>query len=188
MIKKKISNKGVTLSELALGVAILSISAMALVAGSRMVAKIQRQILLASIHREVQTELYAISKSVRNAQKLEVISYDTLRLKVFNTKQGYDTAIVPNFFMPANLGTVTFQYIVTPEGGYLKRTDTFNGISKDRILLKNILVPATLAEPIFTALSVEPYDAVQIVFRCNQGFFKTDPRLFEITAFMKTRE
>lgn len=160
--------------------------------GTRLVQLVQRQMVLANIQRESQQNLYAVTRDVRNAQKILSVSSDTLVLGAFNMRLGFDTGPTgagSSIFTVANIGTITYKY-VAKDGGYISRTDDFNGLKREQKLMRNLLTTPSDVDYIFAPVggAGPPYDSVEVVFRCGRGFFQKAPRVYGSEAMVRSRD
>lgn len=154
--------RGITLTELAVVIAILSIAVFLTKIGVDFFNNLLRQQSLIQAQRDTQRIIYDIGREIRNSPKvlqvaeqnsnesgtiLQLNSLDAGRWgfgPTFN-KSGQVTnqQNVNNLFDPVNIGTVTYQYINDGTASYLKRTAVFraglSAVTNEKKLLLNII-------------------------------------------------
>jgi prepilin-type N-terminal cleavage/methylation domain-containing protein len=146
--------KGVSLVEMLIVVAILGIGIFMVRVVADLINGFFQNSATAQVQREVQTTLFTITKDIRNCTDILWVSSDTLRLRMIDTRSGYDTTVNTNLFNTAFMSTMTYQYRQENGESYIQRTIALPGAAPDeKKLMKNLLVAPQWPDYVFNGCS-----------------------------------
>jgi hypothetical protein len=155
--------RGITLTEMVVVVAILATSIGLVRVGIKFLNTVARQKAVAEAQQETEGILYAINREIRNSAGVLVVSSDTLRLRVFDFHRfGYND---PNIASAINLGTVTYRYQESNGDHYLLRIREMPGqLTNVRPLMKNRIGTPSVNSPLFVGdpANGPPFDKVDV--------------------------
>lgn len=146
------NSKGTTLTEVAVTVAILGVTALMVGMGSHLINNAIRGRLQMEAQKQGQLVLFYMTKDVRNAFDIVHLSSDTLQLAMRDTVKGYDIETNPTLFSDAAADRVviTYKYESKPNENYLQKT-VMRGATllTHQNYLKNMLLRPDEANPMF---------------------------------------
>jgi type II secretory pathway pseudopilin PulG len=194
---------GITLIEAMVSVAVVAMVIALGIVGVKFLNNIMRENAGAQIQREAQLTLFQITRDIRNAHSVVLVSTEvpnTLILNSINFRLGYDVD-KGDIFNPLNIGTITYQFVDNPAGSYLLRRTDFNRLDAggnvasidvvERKILRDLLLPDDPATPIIDAI-FEPTVAkdltapIQITFRLGNGYFRNNPKVYKSQSMIRT--
>ncbi len=161
---------GFSLIETMVAVMILGVCVVLTGAGTNLMADMLREQRITETQREVQMTLDQFNEDIRGCQSIVAISTDSLVLRVFDNRVGYQN---PQIFNPVTFGTVTYRYTGQGDAHFVSRKVEFPGRTLVRSVLRNALATPTAAEPLFApypAGASAPYSAVSASIRLQMPF------------------
>lgn len=184
--------RGLTLVEILITVAIIGIVFSMSAAAIRFVNTISREKLLIEGQRDAEVLLYDITKEVRDAKKIVAVSSGTLTLQIYNLTAGYDIN-ANNFANPNNLETLIYEYRLDRGVPVINRrryasTASGGGLRDSKFFLRNLIEPddpstSGTLERIFTPAPdptiTEDFDLVNVTLRIRPRAFEAVPRIFQ---------
>jgi prepilin-type N-terminal cleavage/methylation domain-containing protein len=185
--------RGVTLTELVVVVAIMGIAATMGKLGFDWLNALARQRMLLDTQWQAQVVLYEITRTVRNADTIVSVSSDTLRLWVYRPSMDGGAGFRgENIFEEVNRATMTYQYVDNGNERYLRRFMESRWGNSDQKLLVNAVVPPLGDDWMFHGYPFEEpgpnYQAVQIVLRLAPRYMRENERLeFQSVSMRRSR-
>jgi hypothetical protein len=185
------NNSGVTLTEVLLVVFILGMVIYVSQVGFQFINHLYYRTSLLRAQQEAELNLYNITRDVRNSKAIIQISPDTLVLRAFNPRLGYDVRANNGIFDPVNLTTTTYQFIQIGNDTYLQKSTVAGGQTVQIKSLKNMLLVPTATDYLFRyfqGVTIPNPQAVEICIRFDSRKMRGNNVSFSMTAMKRTRD
>lgn len=202
-------NRGVTIVELMIALAVVGITVVLGATGVKFVNGLSRQKVISESDRDAQLVLYQIARDIRSCESIYQInnqfksvvftgtppavniSVDQQRLILngFDYSQTHDIRVNPNLFTPSLNGiTISYEY-KTAGSGYLERTYRVGTTTTTKQqFLAGALKPDSTTNAIFrpaNEVSNSSFTAVEVFFRIQPAIVKNDAKIYSTVVGLR---